>query len=533
MASYSNTLRFTGLSGIDTESMIQQLMKAEGMKVDRLKKQSQKYSWQQEAYRSIGTELQKFQKTFLDLGSASSLRLPSNWQKNTVSVKLNGQDSGAATVLAGSSAQVGNYTLKIDQLAQQETFFSQTQFKDTVNNTQYSGTTTLDKLFTNPTDAQAIKSFMDSYTGSANNLADYNVNELNTAIRAAIPNAHANFDGFSGRFRLQADNASTTPLNLSGIGSITSALGFGGLPPAPGTNSDYYIQGQQSVYWLNGFKNESDSNMFTYNGVDIKLNQVTNGQTVQIGVQRDTAKQVENIKKFVEAYNGVVDALAAQVKSPRPKSGNYSYYEPLTEEEKKGMKENDIKLWEDKAKAGLLYNDDILSGIMGQFREWLYQPVQVNGMNMNITQLGITTSDKMSDNGKLVIDEEKLAKALRDNPDGVAEFFTQSSTVPGKSGQLVPSKMKSQGMAERFNDIINAAVGTSGSIVQKAGMKDMLEKDNDLYKKIKEQNDRIYDMMRALTEKENYYYSMFAKMEQAVSASNSQMNYISGALGGR
>ena len=65
MAIYTNTMRFTGMSGIDTESMVTALMKAEGMKLDKLKQQNQLTLWKQTAYYNVADIFRNFQNSFL------------------------------------------------------------------------------------------------------------------------------------------------------------------------------------------------------------------------------------------------------------------------------------------------------------------------------------------------------------------------------------------------------------------------------------------------------------------------------------
>ncbi len=46
----------------------------------------------------------------------------------------------------------------------------------------------------------------------------------------------------------------------------------------------------------------------------------------------------------------------------------YRKFEPLTEEQKKDMKENDIKLWEEKAQSGILRNDSDIQNMLYSLR---------------------------------------------------------------------------------------------------------------------------------------------------------------------
>lgn len=53
--------RISGLvSGMDTESIVEKLMKAESAQMEKLQQQQTKYEWQRDAYRSVNTKLQTF-----------------------------------------------------------------------------------------------------------------------------------------------------------------------------------------------------------------------------------------------------------------------------------------------------------------------------------------------------------------------------------------------------------------------------------------------------------------------------------------
>jgi flagellar hook-associated protein 2 len=69
-----STLRLTGMaSGLDTESIVSDLMKVEKYKVDEVKKQKSLLEWKQEYYQEITTKLSAFQSKYFGTSSSSSL----------------------------------------------------------------------------------------------------------------------------------------------------------------------------------------------------------------------------------------------------------------------------------------------------------------------------------------------------------------------------------------------------------------------------------------------------------------------------
>lgn len=121
MAIYTNTMRMTGLSGIDTEAMVTAMMKAESMKYTRLQKKTQTLQWQQTAYRGVASSLLAFQSKFLDISLSTSARLSTSYKTNTATVS-----SSAVKVNSSTGAKVGTYKLEVSQLADKDAFSGST-----------------------------------------------------------------------------------------------------------------------------------------------------------------------------------------------------------------------------------------------------------------------------------------------------------------------------------------------------------------------------------------------------------------------
>ena len=77
-SNYSN-MRLVGLaSGLDTDSIIQQLMYAERMPMTKLEQQRTETQWKQEAYRDFTNALRGFKEKFFDITKQSSYLLSEN-----------------------------------------------------------------------------------------------------------------------------------------------------------------------------------------------------------------------------------------------------------------------------------------------------------------------------------------------------------------------------------------------------------------------------------------------------------------------
>ena len=167
---------------------------------------------------------------------------------------------------------------------------------------------------------------------------------------------------------------------------------------------------------------EKASNSFTLAGVNftlLKEEVVPTEKTITISKNIDAV--YDKIKAFVDKYNETIDKLSTKLSERK----EYAY-QPLTEEQKKEMKEADIKLWEDKAKSGLVGGDTLLEGIVRDLRCSMNN--EVFGLNSSYNQLrefGITTG-AYRENGKLYIDEAKLKQTIAERPDDVLNFFSSN-----------------------------------------------------------------------------------------------------------
>lgn len=115
---YSNVMRYTGLSGIDTASIVENLMKVEGLKYDNLYKKSTQYTYKQEAYQSVGNALYKTQSEKFDVLATNSLRKASTFNKTKTTVTdSSGNASSAVSVKLGSGVKSMDQSIEVKQLA--------------------------------------------------------------------------------------------------------------------------------------------------------------------------------------------------------------------------------------------------------------------------------------------------------------------------------------------------------------------------------------------------------------------------------
>ena len=102
-------IRLSGMvSGLDTDAIVQELVKAYSTKKETYEKAQTKLSWKQDAWKELNTKIYGFYSTTL-----SELRYTSAFNKKSTSVS----DESKVTVTASSSVSNSTQSLQIEQLA--------------------------------------------------------------------------------------------------------------------------------------------------------------------------------------------------------------------------------------------------------------------------------------------------------------------------------------------------------------------------------------------------------------------------------
>lgn len=101
-------MRIGGLaSGMDIDTMVKDLMKAERIPLDKLKQKKQVLEWQRDDYRSMNTLLLNFRSELTTMRLSSTYRA-----RGTTSTA-----DSKVTATASSAASLASYTIKVDKLA--------------------------------------------------------------------------------------------------------------------------------------------------------------------------------------------------------------------------------------------------------------------------------------------------------------------------------------------------------------------------------------------------------------------------------
>lgn len=362
---------------------------------------------------------------------------------------------------------------------------------------------------------------------------EFTEDESLATIMDRINNADAgvkiSYLSMADKFSLEAtDSGASGVLKLSGSGAkalfgeeIDSAN-----PTAAGKNT--VTLGQDAIIAVKYAGSDKEveltrgDNSFSIDGLDVtikgefgyklgadgktkELDETTEAVTFETNVESE--KIVKAVSDMVKEYNEILELVNTQL-STRPDRD----YFPLTDEQKKEMSESEIKLWEEKAQAGILFGSSELRQLSDDLR-WIISPADQQAMEA----LGISVSESWQDNGKLAFDENKFKAALEKDPDAVKAAFTKDNGIAAN-------------LKNTMNKYVNTLGATKGILIEKAGSTHApLSLLNNSLKTEIDDVDKILENLKArLKSEQDRYISQFTQLETLISQMNSQSSYLSG-----
>ena len=572
-------------SGLDIESLVKMGMMNKQNQYDKMYQTQLKQTWVKEAYNTVYTDVKAFKE------SMSTFKM----QSNMSAMQATSSNNDVVSVTANGAAAAMNHKITVEQVASNAYLMTANGQKiDRANNSAANSAYLKDVLFSGDatkTTVDGQTSYLvknDTFKGSDVAISievqdsdevdsdgkpvthkveftydqifgdNKTLNDLATAFSNSGANVQGGYDtvndsfslynktsGSANKIGLKANNeASAELLNKLHLASydgqnntLGSAITFETDKmnvAATGTNAKATIDGK--TY-------ESDTNklnvanvIYNFNGVSAK-NADGTYQASTISVSQDTDKIVDNVKKFVETYNTLIDSLNTKYREEKNTD-----YKPLTKKQESEMTESQINKWNEKAKSGLLYHDNNIYSIISDMREALYTEVDAvdtvltdargNKYSYNsMSSIGITSS---TNQGHITLDEEKLKKALTEDPDCVYQLFAsdqdstyisgstnknQSDTYTSKSDYL------NTGIANR---LYNSMTTNIRNLESYAGTSKETDDESYLGKLITNMNTKMTSFQTLMKSYESKLYKKYDAMEVALSKLGAQLSYITG-----
>ena len=281
-----------------------------------------------------------------------------------------------------------------------------------------------------------------------------------------------------------------------------------------GTDGNVTIDGRT-------YENVKDSRI-TVSGVTYSLANI--GSTT-VSVTQDTTAIIDNVKKFVEDYNKILDDLTKKYNT-KPDGD----YEPLSKTQEASMTQEQIDKWTEKAKSGLFYHNEILRDMIYAMRDAVSTPVQSVGSNYNsASAIGITSSNNQ---GHLQLDEDKLKKALAADPDCVYQIFasdqdTYTEADPkNRTNAMATDDYNHRGIANRL--YFNAVTDGIKNVEDYAGVLADPEDQSTLGLLITQLKTRMDNFKALMDDFQTQLYKKYDALEVMISQMNAQYNTIFG-----
>ena len=504
-------MRLSGLiSGMDTDSIISQLVSVRRTKVDKQIGNQTKLSWKQDIWKDLNKDLKSLQST------AQKMRFTTAYLKKTVKAS----NSNKVSVIAADGATNSVQSLQIESLAKTAYLTGGVVKKADESGDKLTALSKLSDLgITNDTSITLTDKKGNAIGDPIELKAKGTISDVLSQLKKAGLNA--SFDENNQRFFISAKQSGAEyDFNFTGDADAISQLGLAvaededNVPEGMATK----IKGEDAVIFLNGAKFTNSNNTFNINGLTITaLGKTEANEEITLTTENDTSGIYDSIKSFLKSYNTIINKLDKVYNADSAKG-----YNPLTDDEKEAMTDKEVEEYENKIKDSLLRSDGTVNSIITSLTQSMSKAYEVNGKSMYLSNFGIGTLSYFTaaDNEKHALhidgdseDEntsgnaDKLLNMIKNDPDSVVSFFTQmSNELYTKMNKLSSSVEGQRSYGTFYEDKKMKADYTSYTT-------------------------KIAEMEEKVNAYEDRLYKQYSAMEKALAKLQSKTNALSGLLG--
>ncbi len=395
------TTTVTGLiSGMDTASIIEQLMSIERRPLDLLQGQIDKANAQKTAFTTINTSLLAL-KT-----AADSLSRLDNWNARTATVS----NASVLSATASSLTPVGAYVFKVTQLAAAGQIGS--------NGYADSDTTPIGAGSFDLTVGSTTESFTVDAADTLKDVASA-INDREMGVSAIVVNTGQGAEPY----KLVLTSKETGEANAVSVSNNTvPGMTFSELTAAKDAVIEFGVDSPIEIH--------SATNTVTGLAPGLTLDlKDTSASAVTVTVAADTSGTLQQAKDFVTKYNAVMDNIA-----------KYTKYDTEAEQAAALFGNSTLRFMQ--SDLGLA-----ISAVVED------QPSETNSLTMVGFGLGR--------DGKLELDESTFASALAAHADGVAGLFSAitDTALASNGGSISTGAAADPGFD--VNDLINGLTDSS------------------------------------------------------------------------
>ncbi len=392
-------------SGLDVNGIVEQLMDVEKRNLTGLQTKDQTLQTQLSAYGTLKNNIHNFRDAMEVLSSNEKFQI----------FKADSTNSDVITAIADKDASVGNYTVKISQLAAAHKISSDA-FVDAETSIAASGDLEID------VDGEKFTITVDSNNDSLSGIRDsINFSLDNVGIKATILNVDDGVGGTQSHLVLTSNNTgSNSTITLNDVsGDVSTTLNLSNeLSPA-----------QDAVLDIDGFAVTHENNLISgvIEGVTLDVNQIDLVGTT-INITRDDTSITKSVEDFVNTYNNLIGDIAIQ-------------------------------------SADSLNNDSSITFLKSGLTDILNTPANSVGDFSYLHELGITTN---AETGKLAFDSTEFKSVLAQDFTGVVKIFSDNKEgFAARFHDYAEGQDKTSGLIKIRTDGINKRISTLESRIEK------------------------------------------------------------------
>ncbi|MCL6522656.1 MAG: flagellar filament capping protein FliD, partial [Firmicutes bacterium] len=379
-------VQFTGLgSGIDWQSIVQQLIQLDSQPITQMQQQQGALQAASSAWSTIQSELQAFESAAQALTQSTLFS----------AVTASSSDTGVLAVSGTNGATPGSYAVQVKALA------TGPVITGNVNVSKVNPNDTLQNQFGITSSGAWTIVYTDSSGNSTTVSVGYDPNQTLAQVAEAVatrtggavqltlgPNGYMQLVG-------SATGSQASLALTADTGALAADLGFtAGAPAVYGGDASFVVQGQNA-----GYPQTSHTNTVTLTGALSGLTMTLTGVgTATITVSANQQPFTDAVNAFVSEYNKLVGLLQKETTLGDPSTT---------------------------ADDGPLANDLAAQGMAFRLRQIVTSAVAGATTYQSLADIGIGTSG--TDNQLAVTDSAKLSAALQANPQAVLALLTNGS----------------------------------------------------------------------------------------------------------
>ena len=468
-------------------------------------------------------------------GSGAGVTMSYDYEKNIFQIKNN--TGGAVELTMGNDTDTSKFFDIFKVGLNSGATYVRGQNKGSLDTT-----TVISKL--KPTFSYPVK----SGTFTINGVSIY-VDVNKDTIQDVIDKVNKSGAGVTMAYDTNTDKFSLTSnsnerIKVGGPNDTSSFLLSTGLVYHQQTEQTIGSEGTKAEFTLNGTKYTRDTNEVSDVVPGMTFNISSTGTTV-FNVKTDTDKAVKAVAEFASKYNTLINALnPTEIAYNDDLRSNYS--EPLTDDKKATMSEDEIKKYQENYEKITYY--DLISksseirtlktGIRANLSSTVntdnskYHTIFDVGFviagsdtrNTEVTKLGLLF-DVSTDPAELetyIKESTDFVSTLSEDPDGVYNFFAASETVYEKDPTTgkETSKIVNVGWGKTYSDYLDTTINSTSALYKKTSTNGTIESE---ISSLKEQIDAKTRRVEMYLER---LYAQFAAMEERVGALQQSASYL-------